>query len=228
MVHALPTHDAPRIPLPQRARTLHLDGIRIAGISAALALNIAVLLALLLPTDLPTTRTPLVDEPEDLILPDRPKPVIPIPPPPDPRPPEVVQPRIDPQVPPTPIAPPVEPPSVVDGTEAAPPQPEAVAAPAPGYDPAPARVGLAAIEAPAPPYPIPELRRGVEGTVLLEILVDEQGLPIEVTIKRSSGHRRLDAAARKHVLAHWRFRPAMRDGVAVRAIGLLPIDYRLH
>ncbi len=226
MVHALPAHAGTRIPLLQRVRELHPDGIRIAALSATLALNLAVLLALLLPTNLPTASAPPIDEP-DPILPDRPQPVIPIPPPPRPevvRPaPTVVQP-----VRPTPATPPIETSPVVDGTDVAPPLPDIVAVPAPSYDTAPARVGLAAIDAPAPPYPISELRRGVEGTVLLEILVDGQGLPIEVTIKQSSGHRRLDAAARKHVLAHWRFRPAMRDGMAVRAIGLLPIVYKLR
>ena len=34
-------------------------------------------------------------------------------------------------------------------------------------------------------------------------------------------------AARKHVLKRWMFRPAMQDGVAVQAIGLVPINFSL-
>ena len=48
-----------------------------------------------------------------------------------------------------------------------------------------------------------------------------------VAVREGSGDRRLDAAARDQVLAHWRFRPAMRDGRAVQAIGLVPINFRL-
>jgi protein TonB len=30
------------------------------------------------------------------------------------------------------------------------------------------------------------------------------------------------------VLAHWRFRPAMRDGHAIQAIGLVPVNFMLR
>jgi protein TonB len=50
---------------------------------------------------------------------------------------------------------------------------------------------------------------------------------LQVDVNRSSGDRRLDLAARDQVLRHWRFRPAIRDGRAVRAIGLVPIDFSL-
>lgn len=82
--------------------------------------------------------------------------------------------------------------------------------------------------APAPTYPRSELRAGVEGTVLLKILVDTDGTPLAVDIHQSSGNRRLDATARRHVFEHWRFHPAMRDGQAVQAIGIVPIEFRLH
>ncbi len=41
------------------------------------------------------------------------------------------------------------------------------------------------------------------------------------------GYRELDEAARRHVLRRWRFQPAMRDGRAVQAIGLVPIEFSL-
>ena len=47
-------------------------------------------------------------------------------------------------------------------------------------------------------------------------------------LQHSSGDRRLDLAARKQVLEHWRFRPAMQDGHTVQAIGLVPIAFNLQ
>ena len=82
--------------------------------------------------------------------------------------------------------------------------------------------------APAPTYPRDALRAGITGTVLLEVLVDVDGSPLKVTIHRSSGNRELDRAAQQQVQKHWRFRPASRNGAAVQAIGIIPIDFKLN
>jgi protein TonB len=71
------------------------------------------------------------------------------------------------------------------------------------------------------------LRAGITGTVLLEVLVGVDGSPLKVTIHRSSGNRELDRAAQQQVQKHWRFRPASRNGAAVQAIGIVPIDFKL-
>lgn len=81
--------------------------------------------------------------------------------------------------------------------------------------------------APPPSYPVHALREMLTGTVTLRVLVDVDGKPIDVQVASSSGHRVLDAAARKQVLAKWRFRPAMHDGRAVQAIGLVPVVFHL-
>lgn len=78
-----------------------------------------------------------------------------------------------------------------------------------------------------PAYPIQALRAGVQGTVLLKVLVDASGKPVHVAIQRSSGSRTLDAAARQHVLAAWRFHPAVRDGHAIEAWALVPVQFNL-
>lgn len=88
-------------------------------------------------------------------------------------------------------------------------------------------VRLATLAAPPPHYPSLALRRRLEGTVLLRVQVGADGEPVAVSIERSSGHRVLDAAAREQVLGRWRFVPAMRDGIAVPATGLVPIRFRL-
>lgn len=85
-----------------------------------------------------------------------------------------------------------------------------------------------AYESATPPdYPIQALRAGVQGTVLLKVLVDASGKPVQVAIEHSSGSRALDDAARRHVLAAWRFHPAMRDGHAIQAWALVPVRFDL-
>lgn len=77
-----------------------------------------------------------------------------------------------------------------------------------------------------PRYPPASARAHEEGTVMLRVLVDQTGVPQRVEIARSSGHQRLDAAARESVM-HARFRPVMRNGEATSAWGLVPIAFRL-
>jgi protein TonB len=79
-----------------------------------------------------------------------------------------------------------------------------------------------------PAYPLQALRNGIEGTVLLKVLVDAGGRPMQVLIEHGSGSRLLDDAARKQVLAAWRFHPARRDGRAIEAWVLVPVRFDLH
>lgn len=78
-----------------------------------------------------------------------------------------------------------------------------------------------------PDYPIAAARAGIAGTVLLKVLVDTQGKPVEVAVAQSSGSRLLDDAARRHVLAAWRFHPALRAGRAIEAWALVPVRFSL-
>ncbi|MEO6102680.1 MAG: energy transducer TonB, partial [Pseudoxanthomonas sp.] len=97
-------------------------------------------------------------------------------------------------------------------------------------DTSPMQVGLQleTVTATAPRYPREEARKGVQGRVLLRILVGIDGRPLEVSIDQSSGNRSLDRTAREHVLKTWIFKPAMRDGHAVQAYGLVPIDFTMQ
>lgn len=81
--------------------------------------------------------------------------------------------------------------------------------------------------APAPAYPRRALLQRLTGTVMLQVLVGIDGRPLEVTVARSSGHRELDEAARAQVLKRWSFQPATRDGQAVQAIGMVPVQFAL-
>lgn len=205
------------------------DPVRIAGISGTLLLNSAAFLLLLAPMTR-TLEVPRAESPPVVVLvPDRPKP-------PDPPPVEVAVVRPQPTAPAPTFAPRIEAPAmppaiVVDhGSVAVDPQPvtESVATDSVMQAHGPVTgMRLEYGEASAPPYPRDALRDGAQGTVMLQVLVGVDGRPLEVTIHAGSGHRRLDEAARRHVLRHWRFRPALRGGEPVQALGLVPIEFVL-
>jgi protein TonB len=77
-----------------------------------------------------------------------------------------------------------------------------------------------------PVYPPRCLRLGIEGRVKIRVLVGENGRPQEVTVGESSGESSLDQAAIEAV-RQWRFEPAKRNGVAVRAWAIVPVEFKL-
>ncbi len=213
---------------------LHLeqrpDAGRIAGTSAAIAIHVIAMMVLMAPmaappdTAKPETHTP-PDPPRTMrkeVLKPEPVPVIKkqvtI------KPQTVVQPRkIE--------APVIDNPVIVDnGTEFV----EISSTPVEVVDTGTAiaqplaGAHLEYANAPPPVYPRAALRDRLTGTVMLQVLVDTDGRPLEVTIAGSSGHRELDRAALAHVLKHWTFRPAIKEGQAVQAIGLVPIAFHLR
>ena len=60
---------------------------------------------------------------------------------------------------------------------------------------------------PKPVYPLPSLRRREEGVVLLNVVVQPDGLPASVTLNRSSGYPLLDRAAMEQVRRSWSWEP---------------------
>jgi len=215
--------------LPRGATWLDLDGSRIAANAGAVALNAVVLLLLLAPMAVPPPSPPGEHAPDVIWLRPKvePKPIVV---------PVVQQPRVQKQthaaqpriVPPQTETPVVD--SRQDDIVVPPTDPVVRMDPAdtigPPLQPA-ASARLQTVSSPPPPYPIEAIRQGLAGTVELEILVDIDGKPLEARVVRSSGHRLLDQAARKVVLSQWRFRPAVRDGQAVQALGRVPIVFTL-
>jgi protein TonB len=223
MVHAarLPARVPGFIEVPR------LDFNRIFGYATAIAVHAVLFLLLLVPITAPPAVAPR----------DPPRWVIPVKevPPPVPEPVPVVH-HSNPTHAPvrTPQAVPDRPPVLLDHARATDetttvPPPESTDKGDEVLPPQSPRAGmqLEYAQAPAPSYPRDALRDGVQGTVLLKVLVDVDGRPLDVQIERSSGNRSLDRAAREQVLQRWRFRPAMQDGRAVQAIGLVPVDFRL-
>jgi protein TonB len=80
---------------------------------------------------------------------------------------------------------------------------------------------------PAPVYPAAARRRNLEGTVLLEVLVDRDGRAAQVRVLRGSGHAMLDRSALDSV-RQWRFTPALRGGRPQEMWVQVPVRFQLE
>lgn len=83
------------------------------------------------------------------------------------------------------------------------------------------------LDNPPPSYPALSRRLGEQGRVVLRVLVNPVGRADEVQVRASSGHARLDAAARETV-QRWKFVPARRGSEPVAAWVLIPISFKLE
>jgi protein TonB len=79
-----------------------------------------------------------------------------------------------------------------------------------------------------PPYPPLDVRLGHEGTVVLRLTISAEGRVTEAIVVQSSGSDGLDNAARSWVMAHWRYQPAIRGGVAVPATSTVGVRFNLR
>lgn len=205
---------------------------RIFGIAGAITLNAAALMLLLVPVSAPMPVAPK-EEVIDWVLPKKKET-----PPPLPIEVQITKPQPVRNTTPVPINPPTQQPVldqeviVPHGNDYVPPnniEPTPDIGPTQPTDPGPLpSTRLEYASAPAPVYPREAMLDGIEGTVLLKVLVDVDGKPLSVEIERSSGNRRLDDAARRQVLRKWMFRPAMRDGQAIQVFGLVPVHFSLQ
>jgi periplasmic protein TonB len=80
---------------------------------------------------------------------------------------------------------------------------------------------------PVPRYPPQSRKLREQGLVMLKVLIDERGNACEIEIESSSGHARLDHAAREAV-SRAAFRPYVEDGSPRRALVLIPIEFSLN
>jgi len=81
-------------------------------------------------------------------------------------------------------------------------------------------------DTPRPDYPESARREGREGSVLLRVLVDDQGRSKRVDINSSSGSHALDRAAAE-AIKQWRFHPARLGDKPVESWLRVPIEFRL-
>jgi periplasmic protein TonB len=83
---------------------------------------------------------------------------------------------------------------------------------------------VAYIEPPQPRYPPESKRSGEEGLVVLRVLINEIGRAARIDVERSSGHARLDDAARQAVQRAL-FQPYVENGVPRMALATIPIEF---
>jgi len=208
----------------------HPDSVRITALSAAIALNLAALLLVLRPM------APQIAEVFHAPAPVQVRWITAEPLPP--LPPDVVMPKPQPVVAPKAIPKPTKqieqpPPTSTHITDdSANPVPVAdttqtLVPPAPVPVAAPVETSLAYRTAPLA-YPKDGIARHLEGTVLLRVLVDETGKPIEVDIEKSSGQRILDRSAQDQVLHKWLFQAAVVQGQHVKAWARVPVTFNLN
>jgi len=79
---------------------------------------------------------------------------------------------------------------------------------------------------PSPRYPAQSRKLREQGLVVLRVVIDERGVACNIDIESSSGHARLDDAA-KDAVARAAFRPYVEDGLPRRALVLIPIEFAL-
>jgi protein TonB len=82
------------------------------------------------------------------------------------------------------------------------------------------------LDNPRPAYPFSARKQGIEGRVILKVLVDAVGAVTAVFVLISSSHAGLDDAAIKAV-RQWRFIPAQKNGEASAGEAIVPIEFRL-
>ncbi len=77
-----------------------------------------------------------------------------------------------------------------------------------------------------PAYPRRELAKGIEGDVVLRVLVDATGMPQTIEVIGGTRNRNFERAA-INALKRWRFNPHTVDGVPRSAWARVPVTFRL-
>ena len=79
---------------------------------------------------------------------------------------------------------------------------------------------------PKPHYPLLARNQGIEGRVVINVLVSAQGTVKTISVGQSSGSRLLDKAALQTV-KKWRFHPVLHNGKAVPSSETVPVVFKL-
>ncbi len=79
---------------------------------------------------------------------------------------------------------------------------------------------------PKPHYPLLARNKGIEGRVVVNVLVSAQGTVKTISVGQSSGSRLLDKAALQTV-KKWRFHPVLHNGKAVPSSETIPVVFKL-
>lgn len=77
-----------------------------------------------------------------------------------------------------------------------------------------------------PPYPESKRDRGDEAVLRLRLTIDERGR-VTAVAPVGSADRTFLAAARRHILAHWRYQPAREGERAIASSTVITLHFRL-
>ena len=78
---------------------------------------------------------------------------------------------------------------------------------------------------PDPDYSEEARRAGVQGTIILRLIVDEQGRPTDIEVVSPRGYGLDDKAVA--AIEQWTFRPATKDGGPVKVKAMIEVNFRL-
>ena len=78
-----------------------------------------------------------------------------------------------------------------------------------------------------PVYPRVARESGWEGTVIIRTLIDTDGIPSQVSIRKSCGHPTLDQAA-QYAVKSWIFQPAKDGNIPIAKWVDIPINFDLN
>lgn len=109
----------------------------------------------------------------------------------------------------------------------APSAPTAAPVPAAGTGPVKADLTSNLLSAPSPVFPMSSRRKHESGTVVLRVVVGEDGGVDQISVQRSSGFAALDEAALSAV-RKWRWSRTLRDGRAVVVTGSVAVNMVLR
>ena len=99
----------------------------------------------------------------------------------------------------------------------------------PNIDPAPVKIGPQLLTAPSdlkPPYPQSKIDSGEEAMLTLKLKIDANGRVVAVDPVGRADPVFLEAA-RRHLVAHWRYKPATEDGRAVDSSAVITLHFQL-
>ncbi len=91
----------------------------------------------------------------------------------------------------------------------------------------PPQFGAAYLNNPRPAYPPAARKMGIQGLVMLKVLVSRSGNVLEMEVAQSSGYDLLDRTAMEAVKG-WRFVPARRGDSAVDEWVQIPVAFHLN
>jgi protein TonB len=78
-----------------------------------------------------------------------------------------------------------------------------------------------------PPYPPSKLASEEEAVLRLKLTIDDRGRVVAVEPVGRADRAFLDSA-RRHLIAHWRYRPATEDGRAVSSSAVITLRFQLE